>query len=209
MWWLGLSLLGSMAVMGPAGLVIGAWLAAGSYWRLALNWLLLFGAGMALVVVSKLVFIGWGIGIASLGFTGFSGHAMRAGAVLPVACYLALKNVGRPLRRAGVFCGVALALLVAAARLYRDVHSISEVVSGSLLGLGVAALFFYSAKESGRLVVSPLLVLASLCCLMFTPRVEPVPTEAIITKVALRLSGRPQPFMRSDWRVREMPRPPR
>lgn len=201
--WHGVSVVGSMAVLGPAGIAVGLWLAVGQCWRLALNWCLLYAGGMGLVVLSKLVFMGWGIGISSIQFAGFSGHAMRAGAVLPVLSYVALKNASAPVRRGAVIAGIALAMLISFARWMTNEHTISEVVSGCLLGLGVAGVFFWSAKDSGRLVVSRVLVLASLGALLLTPRVEPVPTEVMIAKVALRLSGRPKPFSRHDWNVQQ------
>lgn len=199
--WHGVSVMGSMAVMGPAGIAVGLWLAVGQCWRLAFNWCVLYAAGMGLVVLSKLVFMGWGIGISAIEFAGFSGHAMRAGAVLPVLGYVALKNAAAPVRRGVVLGGVALAMLISLARVMTDEHTLSEVLLGCLLGLGIAGVFFCSARDSGRLVVSRVLVLASLGALMLTPRVEPVPTEVMITKVALRLSGRPKPFVRGDWKV--------
>lgn len=205
--WHAFSILASMSVMGPAGVAIGIWLAVGGFWRLAINWALLFGAGMALVVITKLVFMGWGIGIEAWQFTGFSGHAMRSAAVLPVAFYVGLINVRRDWRWAGVAVGVALALLMGYSRIAIGVHSVSEVVLGSMLGLAVAAAFIWSARESGRFTVSRSLVLASLCLLAFTPRVEQVPTEALIGQAALHLSGHPRLFTRADWAVAEKIRP--
>ena len=42
--------------------------------QLAWHWALLFGITGAIVCASKLAFMGWGIGIRELDFTGFSGH---------------------------------------------------------------------------------------------------------------------------------------
>ena len=85
--WSVLSLVGSMAVMGPAGALVGAWLALGKHTRLAMNWVLLFCAGMVVVVVTKLAFMGWGVGIASISFAGFSGHAMFSAAIYPMLAH--------------------------------------------------------------------------------------------------------------------------
>ncbi|MFC6518687.1 hypothetical protein ACFQAT_01865 [Undibacterium arcticum] len=75
---------GGITVMAPAAIAITVWLVVERSWRVALWWCLLFAAGMGLVVATKIAFIGWGIGIRSLDFTGFSGHSMRATAVIPV-----------------------------------------------------------------------------------------------------------------------------
>lgn len=198
-WWHGISVLGSMAVMAPAGMAIALLLAAAGAWHLLLRWCWLFAVGMALVVVSKLAFIGWGIGLSSIGFAGFSGHAMRAAAVLPVACYLLFKNSGATARQASLIFGVLLAVLISVSRVVLHAHSVSEVVSGCVLGLAVAFAFLDDAQGSRHFFLSrPLLALCA-CALLFTPQVEPVPTEAWLTQLALHLSGRVQPFTRLDW----------
>ncbi|HEV7814957.1 MAG TPA: phosphatase PAP2 family protein [Janthinobacterium sp.] len=201
--WLALSLLGSMAVMGPAGLAVGVWLAAGQYWRLAFNWCLLFGAGMALVVATKIAFIGWGIGVHSLQFAGFSGHAMRAGAVLPVFLFVLLKEAGVFWRRAGVLAGCVVAILITMSRLVLGYHSTSEAVTGCLLGFMVAFAFIWLAGAGRDFAISRGLVALSFGSLLFTPRAEPVPTEQLITRAALFMSGHERPFSRYDWKVEQ------
>ena len=197
--WHWISALASMTVLGPAGVAIALWLAIGSSWRLALAWCLLYGAGLGIVVLSKLAFIGWGIGINAADFTGFSGHAFRSAAVIPVACFVALRGVSRRTRLVGVGFGVAFALLVSVARVEGGEHSVSEAVTGTLLGLLVAFAFIHHARESQRFVLSRSLVLASLCLLALTPRIEPVQTESVLTEAALYLSGHDRPFTRMDW----------
>jgi len=201
--WLGLSVLGSMAVMGPAGAAVGLWLAGGRAWRLAFSWCLLFGAGMALVVATKIAFIGWGIGVYSVQFAGFSGHAMRAGAVLPVFFFVLLKNARPAWRWAGVLAACLIAILITFSRLELRLHSVSEGVTGCLLGFLVAAAFIWQALSVSGFVISRTLVVLSFCCLLFAPKAEPVPTEDIITRAALRLSGHTRPFDREEWKVEQ------
>jgi membrane-associated phospholipid phosphatase len=198
--WQELSMLGSLAVTGPIGVAIGVWLLAGRAWTLSVAWGLLFGAGMALVVATKVAFIGWGWGVASLEFAGISGHAMRAAAVFPVVGYLASRQAGAPLRHAMVAAGVLLALLISVSRVQVLMHSVSEVVSGCLLGWVIAAAFIRRVhgeehreehRVSGR-------VLAALCLpvLLLAPRVQPVPTEQWMVTLALHLSGHDRPHTR-------------
>lgn len=194
-----MSTLASMTVLGPAGLAIALWLALGSHWRLALHWCLLYGAGLGLVVLSKLAFIGWGIGISALDMTCFSGHAMRAAAVYPVGCFLALRGTRRPIRVAGVLAGVTLAVLTSIGRVELGTHSVAEAVSGTLLGLLVAGLFIWQARAERPFVLSRALMLASLCLLAWTPQVEQIQTEDVLTEAALHLSGHARPFTRFDW----------
>ena len=195
-WWNGLGLLGSMAVMAPAGLAIAVCLSAAGFWRLALHWCRLFAGGMALVVVSKVAFIGWGIGLPSIGFAGFSGHAMRAGAVLPVAAFLVLRDRTAATRQAGLMAGVLLAMLVAMARVAEHAHSASEALTGCALGLAVAGSFIVAVQAARQFVLNRALLAFMACALLFTPQVKPVPTEAWLTRLALHLSGHKLPYQR-------------
>jgi membrane-associated phospholipid phosphatase len=204
MWWHVLGVLGSVAVTGPIGLAIAIWLLAGKSWRLTLAWSLLFGVGMALVVLTKMAFIGWGVGVESVAFAGISGHAMRAAAVFPVALYLMAYSARPRLRLAALAAGVALALLIAISRVVINVHSVSEVVTGGLLGFAVAAAFIRMVRAGGELVLSRVLGLLCLPVLLIAPRVEPIPTEMWITKAALYLAGHQQPHVPYIWRA---PRP--
>lgn len=202
MWWHWLSVIGSMAVTGPIGVAIVVWLLAGKSWRLTAIWLALFGAGMALVVATKMAFIGWGVGVASVEFAGFSGHAMRAAAVFPVAGYLATRSMSAPAARyIGTALGVLLAVLIAISRVYVRAHPPSEALTGCLLGLAVAGLFICYASTEHHMALSRILVMLCLPIVLVAPRVEPIPTEQWITRAALYLSGRDQPYTREMWRL--------
>lgn len=198
-WWQSLSVLGSLAVTGPIGVAIAVWLLAGKSWRLTLSWCLLFGAGMALVVLTKVAFIGWGVGVPSVEFAGFSGHAMRAAAVFPVAFYLAFRRWDGPHRQLALTAGVLVAVLIAVARVYLMAHSVSEAVTGCLLGLVVAAAFIWHASTENHLALSRVLMALCIPVLLVAPRVEPMPTEEWMTQLALFLSGHERPYTRSLW----------
>ncbi|NYE59844.1 membrane-associated phospholipid phosphatase [Duganella sp. 1224] len=198
-WWHWLSVIGSLAVTGPIGVAIVMWLLAGKSWRLTAIWLFLFGAGMALVVATKMAFIGWGIGVASVDFAGFSGHAMRAAAVYPVVGFLVTRSSPLWARQLGTAAGVVLAVLIAISRVYVQAHSSSEAVTGCVLGLLVAGAFIWYASGEGHLALSRVLAVLCLPVLLLAPRAEPIPTELWITKAALYLSGRDQPYTRAIW----------
>ena len=203
--WQYLSLLGSLAVTGPIGIAIAVWLLVGKSWRLTLAWCALFGVGMAVVVMTKVAFIGWGVGVESVEFGGFSGHAMRAAAVFPVAFFLALRPFGPPARNWGLAIGTALAILIAVSRVFVQAHSVSEAVTGCVLGLAVAAGFVWFASTEGHLALSRVLVALCIPVVLIAPRVEPVPTEQWMTKLALMLSGHDRPFTRQQWSVPRKP----
>lgn len=203
-WWHSLSVIGSLAITGPIGIAIGVWLMAGRSWRLTAIWTVLFGAGMALVIGTKIAFMGWGIGVQSVEFAGFSGHAMRAAAVFPVAGFLAFRSSPPVARHLATALGVLLAVLISISRVYVRAHSVSEVVTGCLLGLAVAALFIWYAGNERHMALSRVLVALCLPILLVAPRVEPIPTETWIAQAALYLSGRDHPYTRAIWRA---PRP--
>jgi len=198
-WWYSLSVIGSLAVTGPIGIAITAWLVAGRSWRLTAIWLTLFGAGMALVVATKMAFVGWGIGVASVEFAGFSGHAMRAAAVFPVAGFLAFRSSPRPAPQLATAAGVLLAVLITLSRVYVMAHSVSEAVTGCLLGLAVAAGFIWYASTENHLALSRVLVALCVPIFMVAPRAQPIPAESWITQAALYLSGHDKPYTRAMW----------
>ena len=197
--WHILSLIGSLAVTGPIGVAIAIYLVAGRQWRLTVAWAMLFGIGMALVVVTKMAFMGWGLGVASVEFAGFSGHAMRAAAVYPVAGYLVLRSSGPLARYLGAAAGVLLAVLIAISRVPTLAHSVSEVVTGAIVGLLVAGAFIHYASREQRWALSRMLAVLCVPVVLVAPKVEPVPAEEWITKAALYLSGRDRPYTRAMW----------
>lgn len=200
-WWSSLSTLGSLAVTGPIGIAIAVWLLAGKSWRLTLSWCVLFGAGMALVVLTKVAFIGWGLGVASVEFAGFSGHAMRASAVFPVAFYLASRHASVPAQRWALAAGALLAVLVSVSRVPVLAHSVSEAFTGCVLGLLVAGAFIWLAQSERHVVFGRALAALCIPALLIAPHAEPVPTERWMTELALYLSGRDHPYTRHDWKA--------
>jgi membrane-associated phospholipid phosphatase len=201
-WWNGISFAADMSVMGPAGVAIALWLLVSRQWRLVLSWSLWYGGGLALVVLSKLAFMSWGVGSSALDFTGFSGHAMRAGAVFPVLMYVLLQRAEPRWRHAGVLVGVAFAVLVAISRVVVHAHSVSEAVSGCVLGLALALGFMWNARGAVNFAVSHALALASLVLMVaLSFKAEPMPTEQWLQKLAMVLSGHARVFSREDWKL--------
>ncbi|MGX9772283.1 phosphatase PAP2 family protein [Janthinobacterium aestuarii] len=209
-WWNGISFAADMSVMGPAGVAIALWLLVSRQWRLVLSWSLWYGCGLALVVLSKLAFMSWGVGSSTLDFTGFSGHAMRAGAVFPVLMYVLLQRAEPRWRHAGVLVGVAFAVLVAISRVVVHAHSVSEAVSGCVLGLALALGFLWNARGAVNFAVSHALALASLALMVaLSFKAEPMPTEQWLQKLAIVLSGHERVFSRADWKLAQDGRPAR
>src|SRR5947208_3636310 len=93
--------LGEAQLLLPAALAFAWWLARRSEARPLVQWWLSLMALAALVTtITKVAFIGWGVGNAAFDFTGVSGHAMFAAAVYPLLCAGVAASRARPWRRA-------------------------------------------------------------------------------------------------------------
>lgn len=196
--WTDLTRFGDITIMSLTALAISAWLFVEDEKRLALWWSALFACGIGVVVATKMAFIGWGIGIRSLDFTGFSGHTMRAAAVMPVLFYLMLQKAGFAWRTAAVAFGLVFGAAVGASRIALHAHSVSEVVAGWLLGAVISMAFIRVAATSlSRHVFKPMRIVLSLLVLLPAPYVYPAPTQQWLTEITLFFSGHDQPFPRS------------
>jgi membrane-associated phospholipid phosphatase len=196
--------LGGLNVTALLALGVAAWLVGARCWRLALVWCLVFGGAMLAAAASQVAFIGWGVGIRALSFTGFSGHAARAAAVFPVALFLLVEQQQRRVRLIAVAAGGLLAVAVALARVQVGAHSASEALSGCMLGLGAAALFLARARAAQDCSPQPLL-LGLLAATFLLPRADPAYSHQWLTAAALTLSGRDRVYLRNDWQPAQGP----
>jgi membrane-associated phospholipid phosphatase len=206
--WTAITDFGDSAAMLPAAITIGLWLAIGGAWCRALAWMLTFTLGMSVVIISKLAFIGWGYGIRSLDFTGVSGHSMLATAILSCGCYLAGEKLRRGVRLAGAATGMAGGFLIGLSRLELQVHSVSEVVAGCLLGGMVSGVFVILARRWPRSRVPAMAGGGALLLLLVMVHGGKAPTQDWITRVAEMLSGQSTPYTRANRdRAETMHRP--
>jgi membrane-associated phospholipid phosphatase len=167
---------------------------------LAGRWLAALGAAMALTTVSKLAFIGWGIGWAALDFTGISGHAMFAAAVYPLLLGALMPPAPRFAPWLAVSAGAALALLVGVSRVAVQAHSWSEVTAGLTLG-GAVSVIALAREGLAACQVPPWVPLVTAAWLSLTPvHASASHSHALVTRMALALSGRHMPYTRDDLR---------
>lgn len=134
--WTTLSLLGDSRLLLPTAAVLVG-IGACQQCRWAVRWAMALSVLGLVVLASKLAFLGWGIGVPALDFTGFSGHAALSAAVWPVVGHLLGR--GGAARRWAVAAGVALAAAIGVSRLPLNAHSWSEVTGGWLIGACAAA----------------------------------------------------------------------
>ncbi|KAA0180452.1 phosphatase PAP2 family protein [Cupriavidus gilardii] len=213
MWhWHLISRFGDAALLLPCAALLLLSLCHRGEWRAARDWCLAFAAAAGLTLASKLAFIGWGIGVPALDFTGFSGHSMMAASVLPVLLHRLAPGRRPRLGWIAATLGASLALLVGYSRLPLGAHSLSEVVGGLALGFAVSGGYLLATaprrrqrrpprwRRSPR---APLLLLIGALLLGVPASGAHAPTEQWIEQIALYLSGRARPFQREDWQRRE------
>jgi membrane-associated phospholipid phosphatase len=199
--WTTITRLGDLMIMAPAALAILLWLGMANERRLALWWAVLLGAATLLTAATKIAFIGWGAGIPALDFTGFSGHTMRATAILPVLCYLALQKAPSSVRTAGVLFGFAGAAAIGISRLVLRSHSVSEVLLGALLGTIVSIVFIGLCSELRAQVLNRTRITLSMAALFAASCAGPAPTHQWLTDATLYFTGHDKPFSRTGWRL--------
>lgn len=194
--WRVLTHLGSSSLLLPLLALLGAGIWQAGHTVAARTWLGGVVVAAGLTLVSKILFMGWGVGSATLDFTGVSGHAVLAASVFPVLLHwlLAPQPPGR--RYLGVAVGLALAGLVAVSRVVLGAHSASEVVMAWCIGLLVSLLTVHAMPAPGRpprwVRLAPLLLLLAFN----TSTATYLPSHAWEVRLSLALSGHDQPFMR-------------
>jgi len=191
--WALLSQLGDSRLLLPsASALIAIELWRGNIW--ARRWALAVGIVGLAVLSSKLAFLGWGVGISRLNFTGFSGHAAMSALVWPVVLWL-LMGCSAPGRWGALF-GLLLAVSIAYSRLPLNFHSLSEVIGGFVLGAAGSMAALSGGAPSrplqGKWVATALLLGA--CVPAVIPQVH---THQMVVAAAKAISGRTTVFDRS------------
>lgn len=186
--------LGHTAVMLPMAAAIAAWLIAGRAWKMALWWCLMFAAGLSVVALSKIAFLGWETGIPSLDFQALSGHALRATAVIPVLFFVVLQGTSNAWRKAGVVFGIGVSAGLGVLLVHFHFHTASEVIASSMLGTLVSLGYMrlattLPAPRMHRWTVP-------LCMAVFIVFFSLMPSSIShrLVDVALYLSGRDHPY---------------
>jgi hypothetical protein len=199
--WYSITSFGGAGLTLPLAFAIALWLALGYTWRMAAGWLLLLGAAIGVVAITKMAFLGWGMGVRAYDFTGLSGHAMLSTAVYPVALFLMLLPARPPIRLLGVVAGLATGIAVGLSRVVLDAHSPSEAITGCLVGAITGLLFIRCSWDAapGRLSAVPVAV--SLMMLTVGLHDVHLPTQRWVTHIALKVSGHERPYIRARWKA--------
>ena len=199
MFWRAVTRFGESGIVLPLVLVV----AIGLGWSArrpdrALSLLLPIALAATLVTATKIAFMGFGWGIASIDFTGLSGHAMLAAAIYPVLAVVFVPPTW-PRREVATAAAAAIVGLVAISRVAVDAHSASEVLSGCAVGMLAAAVATRSIDRTGGTRLSLAWLAPGLVWLLLTFPAPPVmPSHDWITGLAMTLSGRDLPYVRAD-----------
>lgn len=206
--WFVLTRLGEAQILLPAAVLVVLMLLRRPEGRpLAAWWVALTSLATLLTTASKVAFMGWGLGSATLDFTGISGHAMFAAAIYPLL-FAALASHAPPAgRQIALACGCALAVIVGISRVKVGAHSSSEVVAGLVVG-GAAGGVALVLGSLPRGLIGPSIPLLIGLWLAATPAYAPASqTHSMVIKLSLKLSGRPVPYTRHDLQRRLLQRP--
>ncbi|HEL5054157.1 TPA: phosphatase PAP2 family protein [Stenotrophomonas maltophilia] len=193
--WLFLSNLGDSRWLLPMAMVLLLALPR-SESSLRRRWAVAIAVTAGLTVASKLAFMGWGIGIRRLDFTGISGHAAMSSVVYPVALWLTVSTGERRDLR-WFAAGSLLAGAIAYSRLPVQAHSTSEVISGLALGLAASCAVLGTSVAHSRPKVRVLL-LACVTGLVVPAAISDLRTHDLIRDAAKLLSGRSSTHERHD-----------
>lgn len=163
------------------------------------EWMLLFGGVGAVVCVSKLAFMGWGIGSQKWDFTGFSGHSALSASIWPVMLWLLGGRFSSAVRRSAIVVGYLLAAMVGYSRLVIHAHSTSEVITGLVLGFIVSSTFLLLQRGTPPPRLSYRKIAATLILpLLLVNNGTAAPTQGLLEKIAVTIAPVEKPFVRAD-----------
>ncbi len=203
LFWQAVTRLGEAQILLPALLGVLVWLVLKLKARpVALTWLLCVSFAALLTTATKVAFIGWGLGIAPINFTGVSGHAMFAAAVLPVLAATLVADARPRWRVLTLSAAYLLAAAVAVSRVMVRAHSPSEAVAGFLLGSAASALALGIAAAPAARLPKALIAAVALWMPLMSAGAPPSRTHDWVTRLSLQLSGHEQPYTRTMMLLR-------
>ena len=111
--------------------------------------------------------------------------------------YLILQQTPRFVRLSGILLALIFGGIIAISRVEVNAHSLSESISGWVLGALVGLTFIWMLSKMLKVKLHPWLIMVSLLVLTVTPYIEPTPTQRWLTNAALNLSGHDRPYIRA------------
>ncbi|WP_437612275.1 phosphatase PAP2 family protein [Erwinia sp. V71] len=162
-------------------------------------WLLAFGLAGITVSLSKIAFMGFGIGSVRFNFTGFSGHSAMSATLWPVILWLLSGRLAPLWRGLALGVGYLIPLLVGFSRLVLNAHSASEVISGLLLGFTLSTAFLVSQRRAQLKGFSiAQLSVALLVPLLLLSQGRIATTQHFLERLSAHIAGLEKPWTRAD-----------
>ncbi|MFU2318118.1 phosphatase PAP2 family protein [Rahnella sp. PCH160] len=163
----------------------------------ALIWLITLGISGLTISISKLLFLAWGIGSSTVNFTGFSGHTTMSATLWPVMFWLIGQRFRPKRNKLVIAVGYFIAAMVGISRLALHVHSVSEVISGLILGSICSGIFLYTQRdrEMRNFTFAPLVILLILP-LSLMGLGKKAPTQQLIEHISTKITGK-EPWTRA------------
>lgn len=191
---------GGISVMLPAALVIAVWLWMTRSRRSALLWGVTLLVTYSVVVISKVLFKGWGVALESLGIYVLSGHAMNMCLMLPVGLSLLARQIRPSLRWPAAGVGLVLGVLFATFCVAPFIHPLPEALAGALLGCTAACLFLASLENLTTGRIPSAAVVAGLLFIAISSNATQLNAERLLDRISMKMSGSDQAFRQPDWR---------
>jgi membrane-associated phospholipid phosphatase len=197
--WHLLTRLGEMQILLPAALLACLpMVRVPEFKPFLMRWWLTLALATAITTATKLAFIGWGLGIGALNFTGISGHAMFAAAVYPVLVAVLASRLAPTAQRIAFWGGIALAVGVGISRIEVGAHSVSEVIAGLALGGWVTTAVMWR-RPLPRKATGPFIQALVIAWMVLTPVHTPQSrSHYFVTRLSLMLAGREAPHTRAE-----------
>lgn len=210
--WQVVTRLGEAQILLPVALLAALWLWQRDSGRPLVKWWLpLLVMAVCVTTATKVAFLGFGVGLPVVNFTGVSGHAMFAAAVYPLLLGSAAAALAPRTQRVVVAAAYGLALVIGLSRVALHAHSYSEVLAGLLLG-GAASACAIALAHLPHTAVRWWMPMVLALWLALTPaHAPPSRTHGWVTQLSLALSGRTVPYTRAEmldaWRARRAAAP--
>jgi membrane-associated phospholipid phosphatase len=136
------------------------------------------------------------LGIASLDFTGISGHTLLATSVLPIMFGWMLSPNQWKFRYTGELIGLLLAIVVGVSRIVLGAHSLSEVVAGWIFGLIVCGVTLKAIKYPVQIPYFFRYIAIGFFLIINLTTTNYLPTHDWEVRLALQISGHEVPYAR-------------
>src|SRR6202047_1441935 len=137
--------LGDSALLVPASALLAVYLFYLGSRRTATAWLSALALCVALTALSKVAFAACGSLVPGLGVRSPSGHTSMSATFYGCAALMFAGDAERRVQAGVLAAGAALVFVIAATRVFLQVHSLSEVAVG--LSIGVASVGWFAGRH--------------------------------------------------------------